>query len=144
MSRGKKVVQTTFAGSGSPWAGLGGAQESKPQPAKAPAAKAPSRSKASEDHVRIADLSIVDDTIPETYVRPTGSKYASLFAKIKVGQAVRCKPTDVQKVSAAMRKWIVRLGNSGTQTSMSVTHLPGDKTPMCGRVWLVARKDHQA
>lgn len=53
----------------------------------------------------LKSISVHSDPLP-TKRQITTSKYASHFAKMDLGQNIRCKPTDVNKVSQAMRKYI--------------------------------------
>ncbi len=78
-----------------------------------------------------AALVICDDPLPAGRASP-GAKYVPLFVKLKPGQAVKCKPEEVGRVSNAMRKWIDQNNLPYVTRLQARYHSDG-----AGRVWLL-------
>lgn len=76
-------------------------------------------------------LVICDDPLPAGRASP-GAKYVPLFVKLKPGQAVKCKPEEVGRVSDAMRKWIDQNNLPYVTRLQARYHSDG-----AGRVWLL-------
>lgn len=71
-----------------------------------------------------------DPIVPRT--AGGGDKYGPIFARMIVGQAIKCAPDDAPKVANALRKW--RDANHPTALVRAVRHYPVDNM---GRVWLL-------
>lgn len=74
-------------------------------------------------------LTICDDPLPAHRARP-GCKYEAKFRPLKIGQAIKCQPTDVNRVANALRKY---LEASPALLVRSIRDYGDGK----GRVWLV-------
>lgn len=90
-----------------------------------------SQAKAKATPVDPKQISICDDRLPDFRARTEG-KYDAIFAKMKMGQCIKCHTQDLGKVSSALRKYILKHKVKGTIRSMTNY---GDGM---GRVWLVA------
>ena len=79
-------------------------------------------------------LQICDDPMPASRVH-TGKKYEALFAKMTLGQSIKCAPSEVGQVSGAMRKFLER--NPSIKAVVRTVKNYGDGK---GRVWMLAAK----
>lgn len=52
------------------------------------------------------------DTTPFPARRVVASKYDSTFSDMRPGQCIKTEPASVDRVSAAMKKWIERKGRA--------------------------------
>jgi hypothetical protein len=77
-------------------------------------------------------LVICDDPLPAGRSSP-GAKYVPVFASMKPGQAIKCKPEEVTRVGHAMRKWIAQNKLPFVMRLQARYHADG-----LGRVWLLA------
>lgn len=82
--------------------------------------------------IDVAHLKVCNDPIPSTRMVP--NKYATLFAALKVGQAIKCKPQETSSITAALRKWLKDGGFMGTVQCLR------DYGDGMGRVWLVKKE----
>jgi hypothetical protein len=78
-----------------------------------------------------AALVICDDPLPAGRASP-GAKYVPVFAAMKPGQAIKCKPEEVTRVGHAMRKWIAQNKLPFVMKLQARYHADGQ-----GRVWLL-------
>jgi hypothetical protein len=100
------ALKTTFAGK-SPWAGL----VPKPKAAPKPIERPKMTPKKTSNQAKFPDpvsLEIVSDQ-PKKRVAPV-SKYESIFANLKPGQAIKCEQRHAHAVCNAMRGWQKRRG----------------------------------
>ena len=81
-----------------------------------------------------ATLEICDDPIPN-HRASCGNKYESVFSKLKVGQAIKCQPLEVARMSNSLRKWASDNKIKGNVRSMK------DYGDGRGRVWLVEKPE---
>jgi len=81
----------------------------------------------------VSGLQICKDPLP-THRASCGNKYAPIFEKLKHGEAVKCKPEDVNSVCNSLRKFIQMGGKTGSVKSMK------DYGDGFGRVWLLQGK----
>ena len=79
-------------------------------------------------------LEICNDPLPAHRASP-GNKYAAILLVLKIGQAIKCKPEEVGRVSGAMRKHIDAHKIKATVRS-SKNYGDGK-----GRVWMLAIED---
>ncbi len=107
-------AKTTFAGNRHPITGA------SMKPKKAPA-----------EFVDPNKISICDDPLPSHRASP-GSKYDNILKKLKPGQCIKCPPSDVGRITGALRKHI---GTGEVKGAIRSTTDYGDGM---GRVWLVA------
>ena len=112
------TAKTTFAGSTNPFTG----QPINPQKAKSVRVK-----------VAVHDLEITDD---QPMARRTSghTKYAPIFAKLKVGKCIACAPQDVGRIAKALDKHIKTLPNADAFKVRTTKRYPNDDR---GRVWLL-------
>lgn len=114
-------IASTFVGGVSPWANVR-QQAPKPEPqpkamkkpAPTPQPKAPppalapikrkTRADTNGSRIDVAELEIANDPLPGA--RLVANKYWPVFAKMSVGQNIRCAPGDVQAIGQALRKYI--------------------------------------
>lgn len=85
-------------------------------------------------------MQICNDAPPEQS-RIVASKYAQLFGRLKPGQAIKCEATAANSVGQAARKWLKSVGKQNDLRVKSMTHYPGDDTDLCGRVWILPKKE---
>lgn len=83
-------------------------------------------------------LVICDDPLP-THRASCGNKYEPLIAAMKMGQAIKCLPSEVGRVSGAMRKYIAVNKIKATVASTKNYEKDGK-----GRVWMVAEEAPKA
>ena len=83
------------------------------------------------EYADIDSMVITDDPITAR-TASSGDKYGPLFAKMKLGQSIKCRSEDAPKVGNALRKW--RDANRPDAEVRAVRHYPGDNL---GRVWLL-------
>ena len=76
-------------------------------------------------------LVICDDPLP-THRASCGNKYEPTIKAMKVGQAIKCLPSEVGRVAGAMRKFIKT--NNMAATVKTIKDYGDGK----GRVWMVA------
>ena len=67
--------------------------------------------------------------------KPQVSKYDVLFKKMKPGNALKLRPTEVTYVSVSLRKYIEK--NDLPWVAKQTMKYPGDMSDTCGRVWLL-------
>lgn len=79
-----------------------------------------------------ATLVICDDPLP-THRASCGNKYESKIKAMKLGQAIKCEPSEVGRVSGAMRKFIAVNKIKATVASTKAYETDGK-----GRVWMLA------
>lgn len=110
-----------------------GAKPGKPPtPTQGATPVKPRKATGPAEYADIDSMQITDDPItPRT--ASSGDKYGPLFAKMKLGQSIKCKSEDAPKVGNALRKW--RDANCPDAEVRAVRHYPGDNL---GRVWLLA------
>lgn len=77
-------------------------------------------------------LEICDD--PPNKPRDSQFKYDELFAKMNVGQAVKCHSSQTSSIACAMREWIKRSNKKG-RTAMQMSKYTLEEPR--GRVWLL-------
>lgn len=77
-----------------------------------------------------AALEICDDPLP-TGRASSGHKYGTVFATLKLGQAIKCAPADVGRIAGALRKFV---DLKGMRASIRTIKDYGDGK---GRVWLL-------
>lgn len=77
-----------------------------------------------------ATIEICDDPIPN-HRASCGNKYANILSNMKLGQAIKCAPSEVGRMSGALRKWVIDKKIKGTVRSMK------DYGDGKGRVWLM-------
>jgi len=77
-----------------------------------------------------AALTICKDPIP-SYRAVVGSKYAPIFAKLRPGEAIKCKPEEVGRIANSLRKYIEQGHAKGAVKTIKNY---GDGM---GRVWLI-------
>jgi hypothetical protein len=78
----------------------------------------------------LASVSICNDALPPARYKPDG-KYTAVFRKLKPGEALKCKPADVHRISNALRAHIKVMGITGRVRSIA------DYGDGKGRVWLL-------
>ena len=78
-----------------------------------------------------ATIEICDDPIP-SHRASCGNKYEAILSNLKVGQAIKCQPSEVGRMSGALRKWVAEKNIKGAVRSMK------DYGDGKGRVWLIA------
>jgi hypothetical protein len=78
-----------------------------------------------------ATLIVCNDPLPNHRKHPD-NKYKALFSNMKVGQALKCQPSDVSRVSNALRKWV-----EVTPIKGAVVRSIRDYGDGMGRVWMV-------
>lgn len=78
-------------------------------------------------------LEICNDQLPAHRARP-GNKYEAVLKALKPGQAIKCKPEEVGRVSGAMRKYIE------THDLQAVVRTIKDYGDGHGRVWMLAKE----
>lgn len=103
------------------------------EPAPKASAKRPRRGPAAgaKTFADVDSMQITNDPIvPRT--AGGGDKYGPIFARMIVGQSIKCAPDDAPKVATAMRKW-AKETHPGTLVR-AVRHYPVDNQ---GRVWLL-------
>ena len=103
--------QTTFAGKTNPFTGA----PMKPV-----------------DHVDPSKLTIGNDPLPAHRAR--ANKYADLMAKLKPGQCIKCKSSQVGQVANALRKHVE---TANLDCTIRSTKNYGDGM---ARVWLMAKE----
>ena len=117
----------------------------KPDPT--PAAKAPppaltpikrkTRTDINGSRIDVAELEIANDPLPGA--RLVTNKYWPVFAKLQVGQNIRCAPGDVQAIGQALRKYIqvhdIKHAGALCRALIQANHPDG-----IGRVWLAEAK----
>lgn len=113
MNPQQHTCKTTFAGNRNPFTG-------------AYMPKNPPRKHADPD-----TMEICNDPIPSYRAKPKG-KYDEMFAKLKPGQCIKCKPDESQKLAHAMRGWAQDHAKTCVVRSIS------DYGDGMGRVWLIA------
>lgn len=120
-----------------PWPPTGSKAAEPPQAERPPKPGRKVRGPAAgvSHYTDVQGMQIVNDPIIGRSVGG-GDKYGPLFAKIKIGQAIKCQPEDTPKVANAMRKW--RDDNKVRAVVQSVRRYPADGL---GRVWLLPAKD---
>lgn len=79
-----------------------------------------------------ASLVICNDPLPSHRASP-GNKYEPTIRAMQVGQAIKCWPNEVGRVSGAMRKYIEANGVKAKVASTKRYEADG-----LGRVWMVA------
>ena len=85
-------------------------------------------------YAEVETLSIADDPLPSRRVSP--NKYHSIFNKLKVGQNIRCKPADVNRISNALRVHIQ--ANNIQRKGKPVRIVSQSASPDgIGRVWMI-------
>lgn len=84
-------------------------------------------------HIGEDDLEICDD--PVSTKRSYPSKYEGIIKQMIPGQAIRCPPTQVNRVAGALRKYIIE---HKWKANVKTTRDYGDGY---GRVWLLSRED---
>ena len=109
-----------------------GAKPGKPPtPTQGATPVKPRKATGPAEYADIDSMQITDDPItPRT--ASSGDKYGPLFAKMKLGQSIKCRSEDAPKVGNALRKW--RDANCPDADVRAVRHYPGDNM---GRVWLL-------
>lgn len=78
-------------------------------------------------------LTICNDPLPVSRASPP-HKYEPLFAQLKPGQAVKCTPDEVGRVTSALRKWLTNHKKPGRIRSIK------DYGDGMARVWLLVEK----
>ena len=78
-------------------------------------------------------LVICDDPLP-THRAVYGNKYAPIFKTMKLGQAIKCTPSEVGPIALALRKFVEV---NKLKAKIASTKDYGDGM---GRVWLIAEK----
>ena len=84
------------------------------------------------EYADLDSMQITDDPITGR-TQVAGDKYSPLFAKMRLGQSIKCQPADAPKVANALRKW--REANNPQAVVRAVRKYPADGM---GRVWLLA------
>ena len=85
-------------------------------------------------HLDPTELEICDDEIP-AHRKKVANKYAEVFAKMRLGQALKVPAAHTSKVGNAMRNWIRDQKMNAHVRSIQVHPDCADKL---GRVWLMA------
>lgn len=88
-------------------------------------------------HTDPSTIEICDDPIPGSRAS-CGNKYEAIFSNLKIGQALKCQPIEVNRMSNGLRKWIQDKGIQGAVRSMK------DYGDGKGRVWLLAVAEPKA
>ena len=76
-------------------------------------------------------LEICNDPLPAARAS-SGNKYEPLFKAMKLGQAIKCQPTEVGRLGGALRKYVELHALNGTVKTIK------DYGDGKGRVWLLA------
>ena len=119
-------MATTFANGINPWTQIKQPTEKQPMKKKAPI--------KTGNRIDATELEIASDPLPT--VRLVTNKYWPLFSKLKVGQNIRCQPSDVQPIAQALRKYIE--AHKVTEKGKPVRVITQSNAPDgIGRVWLV-------
>lgn len=98
-----------------------------PMATTVPQRKAPTK----RAELDIDQLQVCDDPLPVARSMPN-AKYGPLFAGMKPGQAIKCKPEDVMRVGHALRKWIALNNLPLIMRAQARYHSDGQ-----GRVWML-------
>lgn len=120
------VARTPITPKPAPWPPAG--KPTGDQPMTRPRRKAT----APAQYADIDTMVITDDPVTSR-TATGGDKYSTLFASMKLGQSIKCKPEDAPKVGNALRKW--RDIHHPDAEVRAVRYYPKDKL---GRVWLLA------
>lgn len=94
----------------------------------------PLKPKKKSQPVVVDSLEIVNDPLPAARAK-IGLKYEAIFAKMKPGQAIKCKPEEAGKIGHALNTWLKRSGRPGI-----VKTCRRYETDDMGRVWLLEGK----
>lgn len=86
-----------------------------------------------DNEIDIKSLVIVDDPLPDRKRAPK-FKYDEVFKRMKFGQAIKCKPSEVGKVDQALRGYLRRHNVDGRVKSTK------DYGDGLARVWLLSTK----
>ena len=117
-------MATQFANGINPWT-----------QAKQPTKKAPMPTKKTTgNRIDPTELQIASDPMPTA--RLVTNKYWAIFAALKVGQNIRCKPDDVQPIAQALRKYIDIHGITAKGKPVRVISQSAAPDGI-GRVWMV-------
>lgn len=84
-----------------------------------------------------ATLEICNDPVPMCRAS-SGNKYEAKLKALKLGQAIKCAPGEIGRVSGAMRKFIEVKKLDAVVRSMK------DYGDGKGRVWMLAKKEGKA
>lgn len=85
-------------------------------------------------YAEVETLSIADDPLPSR--RVSTNKYHAIFNKLKVGQNIRCKPADVNRISNALRVHIQ--ANNIQRKGKPVRIVSQSSSPDgIGRIWMI-------
>lgn len=116
-------MATAFVNNINPWT-----QQSTKKPAM------PTKKTTTSNRIDPNELQIASDPLPT--VRLVTNKYWPTFVKLKVGQNIRCKPSDVQPIAQALRKYIdTHKVNAKGRPARVLTQ--SNAPDGIGRVWLV-------
>lgn len=96
----------------------------------------PFKPKAPSKIVQVEGLEITNDPLPEKRIA-AHKKYDELFASLKVGNALKCKPEEVTALARALRNWVEIQGKKDVLSVKQVMHYHTDKM---GRVWLLNKE----
>ena len=75
------------------------------------------------------ELVICNDPLPERRIQST--KYDEVFNKLKVGQCIKCKPHEANRLASALKKWLT-VRNRSDEVKSCTNYGDG-----MGRVFLV-------
>lgn len=104
----------------------------KSKPAAPPAAPEKRKPPKVYESIRIEELSLCDDALPEGRAKP-GSKYDALFSDaVKTGKTIKTPGGAAASVSNLARTWLKRNGHPN-KTTRSV----GNYGDGLGRVWII-------
>lgn len=108
--------------------------QSKEPREEMPASSTPRRRGPAAGSLVYADVQSMEITNDPIVPRTAGGgdKYGPIFARMIVGQSIKCAPDDAPKVANALRKW--RDANHPAALVRAVRHYPADNL---GRVWLL-------
>lgn len=76
-------------------------------------------------------LEVCDDPIP-AHRASAGNKYEAVLKTLKLGQCIKCAPSEIGRISSALRKYIAV--NKNNATVRTIKNYGDGK----GRVWMLA------
>lgn len=88
--------------------------------------------------VDVNALVIANDPLPVGRISP--NKYRAIFERLKVGQCIRCKPSDVARIGNALRKHVEVCNIKTTKGGPVRLISQREGADGVGRVWIVAQE----
>lgn len=129
------MTSTQFATATNPWASLypdGKAPIPKPTTKATAMPKVDKRADNPGFRPRIDIDTLTIEDVPPPASRKVANKYDLFFAKLKVGQCVKCTPDQVGPIGNSMRSWLKRHKKPGSVMAARVCD------DGFGRVWWIA------